>query len=97
MITGLQGRLVPLYHPEAAFAEGSGSVDAGGGMLVNSLSGPEDRAENRAGNGRITLVPPVTSEVLGRLKASENASEQPAQARTMTCLKEACYDSTAAT
>ena len=48
MITGLQGRLVPLYHPEAAFAEGSGSVDAGGGMLVNSLSGPEDRAENRA-------------------------------------------------
>jgi len=68
MITGLQGRLVPLYHPEAAFAEGSGSVDAGGGMLVNSLSGPEDRAENRAGNGRITLVPPATSEVSGRLR-----------------------------
>jgi len=77
MITGLQGRLVPLYHPEAAFAEGSGSVDAGGGMLVNSLSGPEDRAENRAGNRRITLVPPVTSEGLGRLKRQRTRASNP--------------------
>ena len=31
MIAGLQGRLVPFYHPEAAVAEGSGSVGRRGG------------------------------------------------------------------
>jgi hypothetical protein len=61
MITGLQGRLVPFYIHEPHLPEALTPLDAGAEMLVNSLSGPKDRAENRAGNGRVTLSPAPTS------------------------------------
>ena len=77
MITGLQGRLVPFYIHEPHLPEALTPLDAGAEMLVNSLSASEERAENRAGNARITLVPPVTSEVLGRLKRQRTRASNP--------------------
>ena len=88
MIAGLQvgGRrhfIIQQPHSPKALA----LLDAGAGMLVNSLSAPE---ESRESWGERTNHPCPSCDLRSfrQTKASENASEQPAQARAMTSLKE---------